>query len=126
MESKRTGAALRLHRLGGHFTSESDKEILQPTPVAGRVTKNAGPVHVLVTGAAGQIAYSLIPMIATGKMLGPSQQLILHLLDIPPMKAALDGVVMELEDCAFPLVVGNAEQHCVCSWLSKPCFLFNL
>jgi len=64
------------------------------------------PVRVLITGAAGQIAYSLLPMVASGKMFGPHQKIILHLLDIEPAKTVLDGVVLELEDCAFPLLAG--------------------
>jgi malate dehydrogenase len=62
------------------------------------------PVRVAVTGAAGQIAYSLIFRVAHGDMLGPDQPVILHLLEIPPAMDALKGVVMELNDCAFPLV----------------------
>lgn len=60
--------------------------------------------RVVVTGAAGQIAYSLLPMIASGQMLGRDQPVILHLLEIEPALVALNGVVMELEDCAFPLL----------------------
>jgi len=60
----------------------------------------------LVTGAAGQIAYSLVFMIASGDMLGAGQEVILHLLDIAPMKQAIDGLALELEDCAFPLLRG--------------------
>lgn len=59
---------------------------------------------VAITGAAGQIAYSLAPLIARGEMLGPQQKVILHLLDIPPMLKNLEGVQMELQDCAFPLL----------------------
>ncbi len=62
------------------------------------------PVNVVVTGAAGQIAYSLIFRIAAGQMLGDDQPVILRLLEIAPALKALDGVIMELEDCAFPLV----------------------
>merc|ERR1712137_176619 len=62
------------------------------------------PLRVAVTGAAGQIAYSLIVGIAKGNMLGLDQRVILQLLEIPPAETALRGVVMELEDCAFPLV----------------------
>lgn len=58
----------------------------------------------MVTGAAGQIAYSLLYMIAKGDVFGQDQPLILHLLDIPPMMGVLDGVVMELADCALPLL----------------------
>jgi malate dehydrogenase len=66
------------------------------------------PIRVAVTGAAGQIGYSLLFRIASGAMFGPSQPVILNLLEIPDAKAlkALDGVVMELEDCAFPLLRG--------------------
>lgn len=64
------------------------------------------PVRVAVTGAAGQISYSLIFRIAAGDMLGPDQPVILQLLEIPPAMNALQGVVMELNDCAFPLVHG--------------------
>lgn len=64
------------------------------------------PVRVAVTGAAGQISYSLLFRIASGEMLGRDQPVILQLLEITPALEALKGVVMELEDCAFPLVQG--------------------
>ncbi len=64
------------------------------------------PVRVAVTGAAGQIGYSLLFRIASGEMLGPDQPVILQLLEIPPALKALKGVVMELDDCAFPLLAG--------------------
>src|SRR3954449_3331791 len=64
------------------------------------------PVRVAVTGAAGQIGYSLLFRIASGSMLGPDQPVILQLLEITPALGALKGVAMELEDCAFPLVHG--------------------
>lgn len=64
------------------------------------------PVRVAVTGAAGQISYSLLFRIASGQMLGPDQPVILQLLEIPPAMEALSGVVMELDDCAFELVQG--------------------
>jgi len=62
------------------------------------------PVRVAVTGAAGQIGYSLVYRVASGALLGPDQPLILQLLEIPPAMEALEGVAMELEDCAFPLL----------------------
>jgi malate dehydrogenase len=62
------------------------------------------PVKVAVTGAAGQIGYSLLFRIASGSMLGPDQPVELYLIEIPPALPALEGVVMELEDCAFPLL----------------------
>jgi malate dehydrogenase len=64
------------------------------------------PVRVTITGAAGQISYSLIFRVASGSMLGPDQPVILQLLEITPAMGALQGVVMELNDCAFPLVQG--------------------
>lgn len=64
------------------------------------------PVRVAITGAAGQISYSLIFRVASGSMLGPDQPVILQLLEIPPAMNALQGVIMELNDCAFPLVKG--------------------
>jgi len=64
------------------------------------------PVRVAVTGAAGQIGYSLLFRIASGEMLGPEQPVILQLLEITPALNALKGVVMELDDCAFPLLAG--------------------
>jgi len=62
------------------------------------------PVRIAVTGAAGQIGYALLFRIAAGDMLGPDQPVILHLLEITPALEALQGVVMELNDCAFPLL----------------------
>ena len=64
------------------------------------------PVRVAVTGAAGQIGYSLLFRIASGSMLGPDQPVILQMLEITPALGALEGVAMELEDCAFPLLAG--------------------
>jgi len=64
------------------------------------------PVRVAVTGAAGQIGYSLLFRIASGEMLGKDQPVILQLLEITPALNALKGVVMELDDCAFPLLAG--------------------
>ena len=62
------------------------------------------PVRVAITGAAGQIGYSLLFRVASGEMLGPNQPVILQLLEITPALDALRGVAMELEDCAFPLL----------------------
>ncbi len=62
------------------------------------------PVHVTVTGAAGQIGYSLLFRIASGQLLGPDTPVVLRLLEIEPAMKALQGVVMELDDCAFPLL----------------------
>ena len=71
------------------------------------------PVRVAVTGAAGQIGYSLLFRIASGEMLGKDQPVILQLLEIPDEKAqkALRGVMMELDDCAFPLLDGMIESQ---------------
>ena len=64
------------------------------------------PLRITVTGAAGQIGYALVFRIASGAMLGPEQPVILQLLEIPPAMDALRGVVMEIDDCAFPLLRG--------------------
>jgi malate dehydrogenase len=64
------------------------------------------PLHVAVTGAAGQIGYSLLFRIASGAMFGPEQPVVLHLIEIAPALPALEGVAMELDDCAFPLLAG--------------------
>ena len=64
------------------------------------------PVRVAVTGAAGQIGYSLLFRIASGEMLGKDQPVILQLLDLPQAQKACQGVIMELDDCAFPLLAG--------------------
>ena len=62
------------------------------------------PIRVAVTGAAGQIGYSLAFRIASGQLLGPNQPIILQMLEIPPAMGGLEGVAMELDDCAFPLL----------------------
>src|SRR5436190_13489271 len=67
---------------------------------------SVNPVRIAVTGAAGQIGYALVFRIASGAMFGPNQPIILHLIEIEPALPALNGVVMELDDCAFPLVKG--------------------
>ena len=64
------------------------------------------PVHVLITGAAGQIGYALAPQVCRGAMLGADVPIVLHLLDIPPAEASLKGVAMELTDAAYPLLKG--------------------
>lgn len=67
---------------------------------------STSPIRVAVTGAAGQIGYALLFRIASGAMFGPNQPVILHLIEIEPALPALNGVVMELDDCAFPLLKG--------------------
>src|SRR2546421_12619199 len=67
---------------------------------------NSNPLGGAVPGAAGQIGYSLLFRFASGAMFGPAQPVILHLLEIEPVLPALAGVVMELDDCAFPLLKG--------------------
>ncbi|MGZ6046225.1 MAG: malate dehydrogenase, partial [Isosphaeraceae bacterium] len=62
------------------------------------------PVHVTVTGAAGQIGYALVFRIASGQLLGPNQPVVLRMLEIEPAMKSLEGVAMELDDCAFPLL----------------------
>jgi malate dehydrogenase len=70
--------------------------------MSGKVT----PIHVAITGAAGAIGYSLLFRVASGAMFGPDQPVALHLIDIEPALPALQGVTMELDDCAFPLLQG--------------------
>ena len=69
-----------------------------------RGVKMKPPIRIAITGAAGQISYSLLFRVAAGQMLGEDQPLILQFLEIPPAMDALGGVVMELDDCAFPLL----------------------
>jgi malate dehydrogenase len=64
------------------------------------------PIRVAVTGAAGQVAYTMLPRLASGEVFGPQQKIILQLLEIPQALGALEGVAMELEDCAFPTLAG--------------------
>jgi malate dehydrogenase len=66
----------------------------------------SNPIRVAVTGAAGQIGYQLIFRIASGEVFGPNQPVVLHLIEVPPVMSALDGVEMELDDCAFPTLAG--------------------
>src|SRR6202047_3376316 len=75
-----------------------------PTPPGDELVSN--PVRVTVTGAAGQIGYSLLFRIASGQLLGPDTEVDLRLLEIPQAMGALEGVAMELVDCAFPLLKG--------------------
>jgi len=82
----------------------------------------ANPIQVTVTGAAGQIGYQLLPRIASGQLLGPEQPVILRLLEIEPAMKALEGTIMELQDCAFPLLADVVATSDVkkafegCSW----------
>ena len=72
-------------------------------------------VTVAVTGAAGQIGYALVFRIASGQMLGENTPVSLRLLEIPPAMDAVKGVIMEVEDCAFPLLAGiTAKREWVC------------
>ena len=64
------------------------------------------PIRVAVTGSAGQIGYAMIFRLASGEIFGPNQPVILHLVEVPPVMSALDGVHMELDDCAFPTLHG--------------------
>src|SRR5438270_7234775 len=69
------------------------------------------PVQVTVTGAAGQIGYSVLFRIASGQMFGPDQPIVLRMLEIEPAMKSLEGVAMELDDCAFPLLVDMVLTH---------------
>lgn len=89
--SMRESAIKRLAMIGRHFPGLNKKE-------------QKAPLRVCVTGAAGQIGYALLFMIAQGRMFGPYQKVIIHLLDLPVMEKSLEGVKMEIDDGAFPLV----------------------
>src|SRR5664280_1501420 len=83
---------------------------LYPRPSRTNVTTAldvTAPVNVTVTGAAGQIGYALLFRIASGQMLGPDTPVRLRLLEIPQGVKAAEGVALELEDCAFPLLAGT-------------------
>lgn len=67
---------------------------------------NSTPIRIAVTGAAGQIGYALLFRIASGGVFGPEQPVVLHLIEIEPALPTLNGVIMELDDCAFPLLKG--------------------
>ena len=69
------------------------------------------PIQVAVTGAAGQIGYSLVFRIASGQMFGPDQPVVLRMLEIEPAMKSLEGVGMELDDCAFPILAGTVMTH---------------
>jgi len=89
--------------------SKTLNQLRTVTPVAQRTmasaaTLNDDPKRVLVSGAAGQIAYSIVYRIASGEFLGKNQRIILHLLDLPFQEQVLKGVQAELHDCAFPLL----------------------
>jgi malate dehydrogenase len=96
---------------GAIFRAAGVRPVLPPPPFSSlhpEIPMSKKPVRVAVTGAAGQIGYALLFRIASGEMLGKDQPVILQLLEIPDEKAqkALKGVMMELEDCAFPLLAG--------------------
>jgi len=91
----------RVQRLLSHLLP-TETAPLNVSPCSGKEK----PIRVAVTGAAGQIGYALLPLIATGQMFGSNQPVILHLIEVEPVMKALNGVVMELVDSAFPLVAG--------------------
>lgn len=72
--------------------------------VMGSIKHHKSPMRVAITGATGNVGYALVFNIASGELLGKDQPLILHLVDIPGMEDKLKGVLMELDDCAFPLL----------------------
>ena len=82
----------------------SSQSNVETAPLCTSLTVMKKPIKIVVTGAAGQIAYSLLYQIGSGYVFGIDQPLILHLLDIRPMMGVLNGVVMEMQDCALPLV----------------------
>src|SRR5881275_419510 len=91
---------IRVSRFVTHASACADRK-LKHSPQETRMKK---PVHVTITGAAGQIGYALLFRIASGQLLGPDQPIVLRMLEIEPAMKALEGVAMELDDCAFPLL----------------------
>lgn len=87
----------RVQKIANHLSESSNVLATQTTAAYNR------PCKVLVTGAAGNIAYAILFGIGRGKLLGEHQAIELYLLDIPPMADKMKGVVMELKDCAFPV-----------------------
>jgi hypothetical protein len=83
---------------------DNERRSKPPQSITKDLSPMKQPVRVTVTGAAGQIGYALVFRIASGAMLGDDQPVILQMLDITPAMEALEGVKMELEDCAFPLL----------------------
>ncbi|ELR24366.1 malate dehydrogenase, partial [Acanthamoeba castellanii str. Neff] len=99
-------AVSRMSRIAAHMGVGSQTGFEAAATSASRVVSQQPPVTVLVTGAAGQIAYSLVFLVAQGRLLGEETPIKLHLLDLPQFVGALQGLAMELEDCAFPLLRG--------------------
>eukprot|EP00762_Andalucia_godoyi_P003906 ANDGO_05694.mRNA.1 Malate dehydrogenase len=96
----------RLRIIASHLNPSSSSSKSNHSALSVSENMSSSPVRIVITGAAGQIAYSLIPLVCSGRVFGPSQPVILHLLDIAPAMTVLSGVVMEIEDCAYPLVAG--------------------
>jgi malate dehydrogenase len=96
-------------KLGRPAALESALSYLGPSVPLDSLMSTKSPIRVAVTGAAGQIGYALVPRIASGEMFGKDQPVILHMIEIPDEKAmkGLEGVAMELDDCAFPLLAGD-------------------
>src|SRR3954465_11251804 len=93
--------------VNAHFrllSTSSPRPVFTSAHLLPRSSSMKSPIKVAVTGAAGQIGYSLLFRIASGAMFGPDQPVELHLIEVPQALGALEGVVMELEDCAFPLL----------------------
>lgn len=98
----------RLNSTLSHLSQSLDVSLAPTSGVQGNGAGGAkNPVKVLVTGAAGNIAYALVFQIGAGELLGPDQPIELRLLDLPVMDEKMKGVEMELVDCAFPLITSN-------------------
>jgi len=99
----------RAQLYANHLSADNaiDPLSAQPTgAVSARAKYTKKPLKVVVTGAAGQIGYALLPIIADGRAFGDDQPVVLHLLEVPAVEKALAGVVMELTDAAYPLLAG--------------------
>jgi len=105
-------ATSRIDRILGHLHGVHDRKLMLSPEQTRNNSSPKRPIKVLVTGAAGNIAYSIIFMIGQGQLLGPDQPVELRLLDLPVMDKAIQGLVMEVNDCAFPMlsaVVGTSD-----------------
>src|ERR1044071_8620701 len=105
-EGERTRTVVRAPRNPAAGIPSEPGAAIDPAGHARQEPAMKKPVRVAVTGAAGQIGYSLLFRIASGALLGPDQPVILQLLEITPALGALNGVCMEVEDCAFATLAG--------------------
>jgi len=113
MFTKNIKNLLNFNKVTLSTTSKTTKESTRGFASSHKIIRPKEPVRVTVTGSAGNIGYALLFRIASGQMLGPDQPVILQLLELTPSLKQLEGVVMELKDCAFPLLRGVVQTDSV-------------